>query len=206
MQFLPGGGGGLGDPLLRNPDLVAADVRAGYITERHATAAYGVVLTPERGVAHAATEARRYAIRCERLAGAEPPLELRSPEEPGIAIQCRTSADGEVWACASCGTSLGPSSENWRDHGAILVEHAVESRLQEWDMQVRARHRPVVVLREYACTQCALALTIDVTLAGSSPVRAPSDDRRRPRRLEFGVDTNRSRDNVPSRLHCDNRL
>src|SRR5690606_38673796 len=40
-----GGGSGLGDPLLRSPEKVAADVRAGWITRKHAEAAYGVILT-----------------------------------------------------------------------------------------------------------------------------------------------------------------
>ncbi len=39
------GGGGYGDPLARAPDLVAADVRAGYYSPARAAADYGVVVT-----------------------------------------------------------------------------------------------------------------------------------------------------------------
>ena len=38
-----GGGGGYGDPLSRNPALVAADVRDGYVSPRRALEDYGVV-------------------------------------------------------------------------------------------------------------------------------------------------------------------
>ena len=39
------GGGGYGDPLARPPDLVAADVRAGYYSPARAAADYGVAVT-----------------------------------------------------------------------------------------------------------------------------------------------------------------
>src|SRR5947209_4581579 len=65
------GGGGLGDPLLREAGLVAEDVRAGYTTLEHARSAYGVVLDAEGAVSWADTDDIRALLRAQRL-GATP--------------------------------------------------------------------------------------------------------------------------------------
>jgi len=59
------GGGGFGDPLERDPLLVAADVAEGYVTAVAAEAAYGVVLRPD-GPDPDATRARRETLRRRR--------------------------------------------------------------------------------------------------------------------------------------------
>jgi N-methylhydantoinase B len=63
VVFLTAGGGGWGDPLERNPELVASDVHEGYISPDKA-ADYGVVLdSPEGGVDVKATNALRDRLR-----------------------------------------------------------------------------------------------------------------------------------------------
>jgi len=54
-----GGGGGFGDPMERDPELVAEDVRQGYVTSKVAHNVYGVVLNSNGGVDLAATKLRR---------------------------------------------------------------------------------------------------------------------------------------------------
>mgnify|MGYP003352632076 CR=1 FL=1 len=54
-----GGGGGFGNPQLREPDSVAYDAREGYITAQEALEIYKVVLTPEFGIDFAGTAALR---------------------------------------------------------------------------------------------------------------------------------------------------
>ncbi|GAA4700245.1 hydantoinase B/oxoprolinase family protein [Pseudonocardia yuanmonensis] len=72
-----GGGGGYGDPLEREPELVAADVRAGILTTHAAEVSYGVVVAD--GVANeAATAAARDRIRTERRSWAR---------EDGLAVR-----------------------------------------------------------------------------------------------------------------------
>ncbi len=61
------GGGGYGDPLERDPDLVADDVRLGYFTAGQADGRYGVVLDAEGGVDGPATERRRRELRDARV-------------------------------------------------------------------------------------------------------------------------------------------
>ena len=54
-----GGGGGFGDPMGRDPELVAEDVREGYVSAAVALNVYRVVLTAGGEVDVAATQARR---------------------------------------------------------------------------------------------------------------------------------------------------
>jgi N-methylhydantoinase B len=64
-----GGGGGYGDPLLRDPALVAADVRDGYVSLRRVLKDYGVVFNDDgRTIDVAATENERAMRVRERRA------------------------------------------------------------------------------------------------------------------------------------------
>lgn len=62
------GGGGYGDPLDRDPERVAADVRAGAVSKDAAETRYGVVLV-DGEVDEPATERRRANIRDQRAGG-----------------------------------------------------------------------------------------------------------------------------------------
>jgi N-methylhydantoinase B len=56
------GGGGWGDPMSREPELVARDVRLGYVSREAAAERYGVVIDDRNGsVDPAATAERRTA-------------------------------------------------------------------------------------------------------------------------------------------------
>ncbi len=61
------GGGGYGDPLERDPDLVATDVRLGYFTADQADGRYGVILNADGGVDEPATGRRRQELGDERI-------------------------------------------------------------------------------------------------------------------------------------------
>jgi N-methylhydantoinase B len=61
------GGGGYGDPIDRDPQRVADDVRRGYVSKAEALRTYGVVIE-DGDVDEAATEQRRDEIRDDRLA------------------------------------------------------------------------------------------------------------------------------------------
>jgi N-methylhydantoinase B len=66
------GGGGWGDPLDRDPDLVVHDVRIGAVSERAADGAYGVVLRDAApGYDGEATRRRRDEVRAGRLLSAQ---------------------------------------------------------------------------------------------------------------------------------------
>ncbi|MDH3235692.1 MAG: hydantoinase B/oxoprolinase family protein, partial [Alphaproteobacteria bacterium] len=66
------GGGGFGDPLDRDAQAVAADVRGGVVSAEAARSVYGVVLTESdagsgTSVDEDATEALRQAMRVSRI-------------------------------------------------------------------------------------------------------------------------------------------
>jgi N-methylhydantoinase B len=61
------GGGGYGDPLMREVDEVRADVMAGYVSMARARDGYGVVLNEDLSVDAQATRAHREALKAARL-------------------------------------------------------------------------------------------------------------------------------------------
>ena len=90
LHFITWGGGGWGDPLERDPALVAKEIRQGLVTAEGALG-YGVVIAADGSVDAAATEALRTRMRAER--GAVPvfdfgpsieALRARSMEETGL--------------------------------------------------------------------------------------------------------------------------
>jgi acetone carboxylase gamma subunit len=78
------GGSGLGDPLLREPDAVAQDVREGHLLPRFAGSVYGVVLAADGEADAAATEAERTAARARRLDAARPVAEWWEDERERV--------------------------------------------------------------------------------------------------------------------------
>jgi N-methylhydantoinase B len=162
-----GGGGGLGDPLLRDPAAVATDLDAGYVTAGHADAVYGVRLREDGSLDAEATAARRREIRRERIGG-EPSRELRAPASVGVAVL--RGEDGD-WACGSCGESLGDAGGNWRESGIATLERPIAERFGELEMLVRDRSEaPRVMLREHHCPACAAMLGVDVATEGLAPL------------------------------------
>ena len=65
------GGGGYGDPLLRNPVLVARDIASRKVSPRAAAEIYGVVLQEDGTVDTAATDTARQRLRRRRAAPAD---------------------------------------------------------------------------------------------------------------------------------------
>lgn len=166
---LSGGGGGLGDPLLRDPEAVARDLAFEYVTVEHAESVYGVLLAEDASVDVEKTAARREEIRRQRIGG-DPSKELRQPASIGVALV----REGGSWACGSCGESLADDASNWRA-GAVLVERPIAERYAEMGMQVRDRtEAPRVMMREQFCPACAMCLAVDVATDDLAPLVAPS--------------------------------
>lgn len=170
-----GGGGGIGDPLLRSPQLVALDLRDGYITEKHANNAYGVVVSADGNLDEAATRERRVHLRRRRI-GSDPQREAGVPDDAGVSIVVRIQDGTRVWACACCEDDLGAVTSNWRtDPGVAMREAALHERFAELDMYVRQRTEiPGLCLREYFCRSCAAALSVEVVTAGMAPLPSPA--------------------------------
>ena len=150
------GGGGYGDPLRRDPQAVATDVRNGHVTIGAADTLYGVVL--RRGdVDPDATAARRLEIRTARL-GAKPTA--AAPDSPAEAALNDLRLVHGRFACA-CGHDLGPATADWKPQAA--VETVAPSgygplvRLHA-DLEIRA----------FACRACGTLLETEVVRKGQA--------------------------------------
>lgn len=167
LYFRGGGGGGVGDPLLREPERVAEDVATAQVTATHAREVYGVVLDDGGEIDHAATLRARAEIRAERIGGS--PRNQVALVAPGVSVK----ADGAFWRCTSCDESLGAVDANWRD-AAHARELDIADRFDQLEMYVRRRvDGAPVKLREYFCPACAAALSFDVAVEGSATFEAP---------------------------------
>ena len=159
-------GAGYGDPLRRDPGLVARDVREGLVTPEHARAVYGVVaddgeLDEER------TAALRSRLRAERLAqgrrldghAATGPVEGGTVLHPVSDTVEAVEAGGErLLRCSVCHHGYGPY-----DH-----DHRRSGLMRERPLMDITRHnalcRDEFVLREFYCPGCGTALSADVQL------------------------------------------
>jgi len=91
LHFVTWGGGGWGDPLARDPDLVALEVRRGLVSTQGARR-YGVVCDPDGSVDAATTAELRRSMTAERpeqlpVFDMGPPLDVileRCLEETGL--------------------------------------------------------------------------------------------------------------------------
>src|SRR5712671_1744370 len=107
------GGGGYGDPLLRDPDEVAADLSQGKVTVAGALEGYGVVLVDGQ-VAAAATAQHRDAERARRRDRSQETVEEAAPIVDVSAARRLDDnlvgvdrAESPVVACRHCGRTLG---------------------------------------------------------------------------------------------------
>jgi N-methylhydantoinase B len=171
VQF-EGGGGGLGDPLSRDPRLVAADVRDRYIDWEVACDVYGVVFGDgSLTVDEAATERRRAAIRAQRLADARPGVPGR-PGRPadgaqrpvGFSLTLVSGDDGAVYCCQQCGAPLARAGEDWRNACAQRERPAHQALSAQGGWAMERGTNPQVVVTEFLCPGCGAALNVDASV------------------------------------------
>lgn len=105
-----GGGGGYGTPLERDLDLLARDMRGGYVSRDYAENVYGAVIAPDGTIDRAATQARRADMQKQGLPFDQPISEtLLSPPPPAdpkqtAAPEKLTEEERVAWAmtCRCC--------------------------------------------------------------------------------------------------------
>jgi N-methylhydantoinase B len=171
LRMSSGGGGGLGDPLLREPEVVARDIVDAYITEQHASSVYGVVIGQDGTVDTAGTAQARAAIRRARL-GHDPERVQGKAETVGISVVL-DRGDGGRWCCGYCSTVLAASTQNWRDR-VVSRERPIADHYTDLGMFVRERRDPPrVMVAEYFCPSCAGSLIVDVYPDGFRGYRSP---------------------------------
>lgn len=166
------GGGGIGDPLLRDPRLVAADARDGYLTIERADSVYGVVLDDAHNWDQEACSTRRSQIRSERLTsqGFPPPVSVpRSVHDMLTAELVPHRNTLGAWTCPACVGQLGTHSD-WRE-GAAIATYSARDRLDEIGINIRPADDAdkQILLEEFVCPNCGTLLAVQTRIVSGEP-------------------------------------
>ena len=171
------GGGGFGDPLDREPERVADDVREGYVAAANAERVYGVKVGPDGELDEAGTEELRRQIVAERLSWpledpGEPPKRVAATGEPPRPVHPALEArdvDGErVLACSRCShTVIGYAGEFKR---GLRVGRAPVTVIPGVDAHPPQVTDEVVELRRYCCPGCGVLMAVDVARPEEPPL------------------------------------
>jgi N-methylhydantoinase B len=164
------GGGGYGDPLDRDPDLVLSDLHLKLITARAASDIYGVVFeSDDTRVDSQATSQQRLALREARLGRklASAVVERRDVPRTSFRIseylQVTADAGLQKIQCTWCGYRLAHADENWKDVAIQRISPLSAAGPLRFDNEN-------FHLREYFCSECATVLEVEVAAPGDTPV------------------------------------
>lgn len=175
------GGGGYGDPLDREPERVAADVAAGYVSQGVAAEVYGVVLGADGEAITDETVTRRQGLREERATWpraaeafhvAEPDDEWpEATGEPPLAIHevlRVVDRDGSrVISCTRCDQLLGGATGDFKRH--LQVDRSL-------DPVPGAVNKPgeftedEIEFRRYCCPGCQTLVVAEIARARDLPI------------------------------------
>lgn len=161
-------GGGYGDPIRREPQLVAHDVAELKVSVHDADEIYGVVIDPSNAMADGpATNARRERILAQRRAqavmpqGEEPDLST-GPADPGNVLDDNVAvcADGTL-VCRHCRNSLGQHGDNYLEPLPRRYGDPAEAGSKIWR---DARHyvNEDTHFRQFYCPGCYTAVLSQV--------------------------------------------
>ncbi|GAA4539010.1 hydantoinase B/oxoprolinase family protein [Pseudonocardia xishanensis] len=154
------GGGGYGDPLTRDPDAVARDVREEKITEAAARSVYGVVLGDR-----AATRTERSRLRNARRDRSRITGETRGKVDLAATkrIDDNLVEVGSDVACGHCGEVLGDTGDGPL---ALAVYDGAPTDAGPQIIATAADYVDApVVFRQYCCPSCWTALSSAVVPA-----------------------------------------
>ena len=166
------GGGGLGDPFLRDPELVEQDLRENKISVSAAKNLYGAIFQ------------ENYDMSIDRVATWNNREYIRRKIVPQKKFLLRDVADSPVgrslilrsdrYLCGICKGDLGPSQKCWHS-GIKTVVAPIAKVFQESDTEIRERiDEPVNLLYHY-CPYCGSCLraTVEVVGRDNSPPELP---------------------------------
>ncbi|MFZ0044102.1 MAG: hydantoinase B/oxoprolinase family protein [Solirubrobacteraceae bacterium] len=148
------GGGGYGDPLDRNVDLVSRDVELGLISQARARSVYGV-------------PGDRDALRAARLQGVQPQAaDFRSSRGEaitaiGVALVLASGAEGLQVECR-CGEVLAPANSDWK----LGCAHR---RLEGPQLPPGVVVHASLALTQYLCPACGRQHGIEVSERDTAP-------------------------------------
>ena len=171
------GGGGYGDPLTREPDAVARDVREQKVTAEAARAVYGVIVE-DGAVNPAATTAERDQHRARRRERSQvlgetlgrASLAAAQRLDDNLVQAPAPGGTGTIVACRHCAEILGGPDPDGTEPGDTLALARYEGPSAEAGPQIIADPADYVdapvVFRQYCCPSCWTALYSAVVPAG----------------------------------------
>lgn len=163
------GGGGYGDPLERETNLVLRDYLDGAIRHDSSTKVYGVVIDLGRNlVDEEATRERRRTIRKSRLQNTRGFMPRFAEIKPNICLLNEQLAiiilEGKkLVQCLSCGCLICSTTSHWKDF-MVVRESSLDSA---------GAHRPNTgsfFLKEFFCPGCATCVEVEVLHIGDMPL------------------------------------
>lgn len=176
FELMPTPGGGYGDPLLREPDLVAEDLATDRVTPDQAERIYGVAVDDAGGVDALRTAEMRAAALARRKAAASEPA--RRPRPAGdlradgalleTVMLLRDDAGAQFCGCAACAEPLSDAGEPFQ-HGCGVIEFALPSLDERLFMDPDVVVDDRIVGQMYICPGCGHALETMVGIAGAAP-------------------------------------
>jgi N-methylhydantoinase B len=156
FEMHAGGGGGVGDPLERDPELVCRDVRDLYLSTELAESGYGVRCSAAGELDAAGTTERRARMLAERRGWPVNPA--RHPGAPGFTPG---GPDPEPTRCLNCGHELAAAGVDFRELVPSRVRRAAEAMAE---VGAWTAPRPGVNVAEFACPECGHLASVDVVV------------------------------------------
>jgi N-methylhydantoinase B len=173
VEMTTSGGGGFGDPLSRDPELVARDLANGHVSKPAALDVYGVVVNQDGEADQAGTGSRRAEIRQERsswskttsrwaeLAEADQRV-AEATGEPARrvhdSIVARDEGDRRVLGCLHCDTVLSGFHGNYRS--GLLFDEGPLDLIPASSPPLPLAEQPMV-LRRYCCPGCQTLISTE---------------------------------------------
>jgi N-methylhydantoinase B len=165
------GGGGFGDPLDREPELVLGDFRRGWLGREIGEKIYGVMLGADgKNVDREATERKRKEIRETRLhdgksesgktgsPGGDGNQELKTILQFHAALELAGEKKNPTIRCRRCGHVFCTASENYKLyalHRVVDLNDFMPNPLPSGEPYIGEYH-------EYFCPGCAAQLQVDL--------------------------------------------
>ncbi len=163
------GGGGYGDPLERDVNLVLEDTLLGLVSAKAAEEIFGVIIDDkEQVVKNDATLKQREDIRKSRLSGRN--VVIRSKEKVAANgfpinanLQMVKEKEENYIQCTHCGNKVSGAAESWKDRVV----------LRKSPLSQAGPLRPVnndFFLNEFFCPSCAVLLDTEVVFKDDPPL------------------------------------
>ncbi|MEZ5076759.1 MAG: hydantoinase B/oxoprolinase family protein [Solirubrobacterales bacterium] len=174
FEVIPNPGAGYGDPMLREPETVAAEVREGRLSADEARLVYGVDVNAEGELATGQEDFRRERLQARLAAAKQPPEPRRGrlAEPDGLALATVATGKGEdgeaLLGCKECGQALASREGSYRLGARHLELPLTELGAHFLDPVDQVGHE--LVLRSYLCPGCGVALDCEVCRPEDEPV------------------------------------